>query len=68
MGNWKAVKLNVDKVPEGALELYDLSDDIGETNNVASLNPEIAKKMEDIMKQAHTPSDIFPFSYETLKK
>ena len=49
MGKWKAVKLNVDKTPQGETELYDLSKDIGETNNVAASNPEIVKKMEEIM-------------------
>jgi arylsulfatase A len=68
MGNWKAVKLNIDKDPEAAPELYDLSKDIGETNNIASSNPDIVKKMEDIMKQAHTPSEVFPFSYESKTK
>ena len=61
MGNWKAVKRDFDKIPRGATELYDLSEDIGETNDVASSNPEIVKKMEEIMKNAHTPSEIFPF-------
>jgi len=67
MGKWKAVKNNVDKTPQGNTELYDLSADIGETKDVASLNPEIVKKMEEIMKQAHTPSDVFPFASEKLK-
>ena len=64
MGNWKAIKRNVDKIPQGIMELYDLSADIGETNNVASSHPEIVKKMEGIMRGAHTPSEIFPFSFE----
>jgi arylsulfatase A len=64
MGNWKAVKLDVDKIPKGATELYDLSVDIGETNNLAASNKELVQKMENIMKQAHTTSDIFPFSFE----
>lgn len=68
MGKWKAVKLNIDKTPKGVTELYNLSTDIGETNNIALANPEIVKKMEEIMKQAHTPSEIFPFIYETTKK
>ncbi|HUX58304.1 MAG TPA: arylsulfatase [Bacteroidales bacterium] len=68
MGNWKAVRLNIDKTPQGTTELYDLSTDIGETNNVASSNPEVVKKIEEIMKQAHTPSDVFPFIYETKTK
>jgi arylsulfatase A len=68
MGNWKAVKLNLEKNPQGPTELYDLTTDIGETNNIASSNPETVKKMEDIMKKAHIQSEDFPFSYETSKK
>ncbi len=68
MGNWKAVKLNVDKTPQGVTELYDLSKDISETNNVAKANPEIVKKMEELMLQAHKPSEVFPFSYESTNK
>lgn len=68
MGNWKAVKLNVDKDPAGPLELYNLTDDLGETNNVASTNPEIVMKMEAIMKQAHTPNKDYPFAWEIGEK
>jgi len=68
MGNWKGVRLNVDNDPHSAVELYDLSSDIGETTNVASSNPEIVKKLEDIIKQAHSPSENFPFTHETIKK
>jgi arylsulfatase A len=64
MGNWKAVKRNVDKTPQGATELYDLSTDVGEKNNMASSNPEIVTRMEELMKEAHTPSKDFPFAYE----
>lgn len=66
-GNWKAVKLSIDKTPQGTTELYDLSKDISESNNVANTNPEIVKKMEEIMFKAHTPSEAFPFAYESLK-
>ncbi|MCJ7449651.1 MAG: arylsulfatase [Bacteroidales bacterium] len=64
MGNWKAVQRNVDKIPQGTIELYDLSADTDETNDVASSHSEIVKKMEEIMKQAHKPSEIFPFAFE----
>jgi len=64
MGDWKAVKLNVDKVPQGSTELYDLSSDEGETTDLSASNPEIVKKMEELMKQAHTASEVFPFAYE----
>jgi len=64
MGDWKVVKLNMDKVPQGATQLYDLSTDEGETTDLAPANPEIVKKMEELMKQAHTPSEVFPFAFE----
>jgi arylsulfatase A-like enzyme len=68
MGDWKAVKLNVDTDPEGTPELYDLSKDIGETINTASSNPLIVKKMKEIIKQEHIPSKDFPFGFETIIK
>jgi arylsulfatase A-like enzyme len=68
MGDWKAVKLNVDTDPEGTPELYDLSKDIGETKNTASSNPLIVKKMKEIIKQEHIPSKDFPFGFETIIK
>ena len=68
MGKWKAVKLNIDKIPQGETELYDLSSDIGEDNNVAKSNPAIVKKMEELMKQAHKTSEVFPFVYESQEK
>jgi len=68
MGNWKAVKRDIDKTPQQPTELYDLSVDIGEINNIASSNPEIVKKMEELMKQAHKPSEVFPFAFESSVK
>lgn len=67
-GDWKAVKLNIDKTPQGATELYDLTKDPGETNNVADANPEIVKKLEVLMIQAHKPSEVFPFAFESSVK
>jgi arylsulfatase A-like enzyme len=68
MGNWKAVKLNINKIPQGDTELYDLSKDMGESTNVAIANPEIVKKMDEIMKKAHIPSEVFPFAFESTNK
>lgn len=61
MGNWKAVKRDINKDPQGVTELYDLSADPGEKNDLAASNPEIMKRLEEIMEEAHTPSEIFPF-------
>jgi arylsulfatase A-like enzyme len=61
-GNWKAVRLNVDKNPDGVPELYDLSKDPAEINNIAARHPDIVSKMIQFMKEAHRESDLFPFA------
>lgn len=60
-GNWKAVKYNVLKEPNAPLELYDLSQDIGEAYNVAADHPEVVAQMQTILDEARTPSDVFTF-------
>jgi arylsulfatase A-like enzyme len=64
MGNWKAVKLNVDMDTEFTTELYDLSKDPGETKDIIRSHPDIMLKMQQIMKEAHVPSEDFPFAFE----
>ena len=64
-GKWKAVKYDVFKNPETPLELYDLSKDIKEENNVAKENPMVVKEMEMIFEKARTDSEVFNFSQET---
>jgi arylsulfatase A len=64
MGNWKGVKLNADKTPQGETELYDIVNDPGEEKNLAADNPDIVRRIEEIMKEAHIKSEIFPFAYE----
>jgi arylsulfatase A-like enzyme len=59
-GKWKAVRLNVQKNPDAPIELYDMSVDLGEENNIADRHPAIVKKMNAIMKEAHTANDAFP--------
>ena len=56
MGKWKGVRLGYDQ----SIELYDLSSDIGEKNNIAERRPEVVKKIEGIMKTARTESKDFP--------
>ena len=54
MGNWKAVLGPKKKTKRRQLELYDLSQDVGENNNLVEEHPEIAARMEASMKQAYT--------------
>ncbi len=50
MGNYKAVKPGRNK----PFELYDLSKDISEQNNIADKYPDILAKMKTYAKQSHT--------------
>ena len=64
MGDWKAVKRDIEKLPHGETELYDLQADIGETNNVAALYPDIVRKIDSLLIRARVRSQTFPFSCE----
>lgn len=64
MDNWKVVKFNTLQTSDGPVEMYDLSKDISESANVAESNPEILKRMEELMKKAHLPSPVFPLEFE----
>ena len=61
LGKWKGVRNNVGKNPNSTPELYDLTIDIGETNNVAVQHPDVVKQIESYMKEANTPSPDWTF-------
>lgn len=54
MDNWKGVSALKKKTKERQFELYDLSKDIGEKNNLTEKHPKIAAKIKAIMEQAYT--------------
>jgi arylsulfatase A-like enzyme len=60
MGDFKAVRLNVHKDPDGPLELYDLKNDIGEEHNIAGQRPDVIAKIEDYLKTARTDAPNWP--------
>jgi len=60
-GNWKAVRLHAAQHPDGAVELYDLSTDPGETKNIAATHPDITRKLAAYMREAHVETALYPF-------
>jgi arylsulfatase A-like enzyme len=61
MGDFKGVRLNAAKNPDGPIELYKLKTDIGEKNNIADKHPDVVAKIEQYMKQARVPSKDWPW-------
>lgn len=55
-GDWKAVQYGMNKKP-GKIELYNLKDDISESNDVSSDHPEIVSRVEEIFAREHKPSE-----------
>ncbi|MEO5564595.1 MAG: arylsulfatase [Chitinophagaceae bacterium] len=66
MDNWKGIKLDVSKNAYSPIELYDLSKDPGERNNIAKAYPAIVKKIEEMMKEAHGPNKDWPLLFKEL--
>ncbi|MCH8979310.1 MAG: sulfatase-like hydrolase/transferase, partial [Armatimonadetes bacterium] len=59
MGKWKAVQRNILK-GETKIELYDLSSDIAESNDVSADHPEIVARIRGIFEDDRTESAEFP--------
>ncbi|UUO04313.1 hypothetical protein M4951_13010 [Blastopirellula sp. J2-11] len=55
IGDWKAVRTAADK----PLEIFDLSQDISEADNVAADQPELVRKFANYLESARTQSDIW---------
>ncbi|MGI6455945.1 MAG: arylsulfatase [bacterium] len=53
---WKAVKTGKDQ----PVELFNIKEDISESNNIADQHPDIVKEMENIMREAHEDHPEYP--------
>jgi arylsulfatase A-like enzyme len=64
--NWKLVKINVLYPTVATIDLFDLSADPFESNNLSDRYPEIVSELTEIMRNTRQPSEKFPF-IEMLK-
>ncbi len=60
LGKWKGVRTNVSRNPDSKIELYNLEEDIAESNNIAGNHPDIVNQIDQIMKTARTESQEYP--------
>lgn len=65
MGSWKGFKKDLFK-GDSPLQLYDLSKDPKELNDLVAAHPEIVKKMEKFLKEAHTTATLEKFRIPVL--
>ncbi|HWK07529.1 MAG TPA: arylsulfatase [Puia sp.] len=65
---WKGVRLNVSKQKDAPIELYDLSKDPSEKNNLAAGHPDIVKKIAGFMRQSHRPDKNWPLLVDEVKQ
>jgi arylsulfatase A-like enzyme len=58
-GAWKAIRLNLRKDNNPPIELYNLEDDPGETNNIAEMHPDKVQSLKELMEANHSPNPVF---------
>ena len=63
MGKWKGVRLKVQQDRDSPIQLYDLSTDLGEQNDIAGKHPEIVAQIDAIMRESHTMSQAEQWRY-----
>jgi len=66
IGNWKAFRGKLNK-EDSPIQLFDLSKDIQEQNDVAAQHPEIVAKIAEIMKKEHQEPEIERFKIKYIK-
>ena len=64
LGKWKGIRLNMHENPDAPIQLFDLSIDIEEQNDLALDYPDITNKISNLINKEHTLSKEFSFKYE----
>lgn len=65
MDDWKGIRKNIFK-GNMTIELYNLKNDLTESNDVSAQFPEIVSQIEAIMKREHTTADLDRFKIKEL--
>ncbi len=63
-GDLKAVQLNVNRAPDGPVEVYDLAADPSETTNIAAAQPAFVAAARRAFATMHTRNAEFPWKWE----
>jgi hypothetical protein len=58
MGHWKGIR----PAQDAKIELYNLLQDPGEVDDLASQNPDVVQQMREIMKASRTDTSQWPVS------
>jgi arylsulfatase len=66
MGRWKGIRKDIFDGNMN-IELYNLEQDPNEQNDVSAEQPDIIQRIEQIMKDQHTPSEIERFKFPQLR-
>lgn len=67
-GKWKGVRYDVAEDANSPLELYDLSADPGEENNIAGQHSEVVAELDALLKGARTVSPVEKFNFPLKRK
>ena len=61
-GDWKAVRTGLRRPgTDTRIQLYNLTEDVGESRNVASERPDLVARAKELMLASRTKSKLFPF-------
>ncbi|MEM9284182.1 MAG: arylsulfatase [Verrucomicrobiota bacterium] len=67
-GDWKAIQVGINQNPNAPIQIFNLSEDMGETNDLSSGRPDLIERALVIFEEAHEPSPDWVFEDRTKKK